>query len=95
VTGDAGFALSDVRKEGQRSVWGSSRLSVRCDMTVRSPRNRRPNARKLLSDYLSAECKGEDPVDWSHAARLMCVQDFSSAAGGGGQSRRESVRFGF
>ena len=96
-TQGVGFRLSDIRSEGKASMWGGSRLSVRCDMTISAPRNRRPNARKLLSEFLMKECRTEEPVDWSHASRIMSVQDFSATATGAGDEKKSHgvVRFGF
>lgn len=93
VTQETGFRLSNIRSEGKASMWGSSRLSVRCDMTVSAPRNRCPDARKMLAEYLAEECKTEDSVDWGHASRIMCVQDFSSQA----EARKiqHNEKFGF
>lgn len=97
VPESAVFRLSDVRSEGKASMWGASRLSVRCDMTVSAPRDRRPNARKMLAGYLAKECRTEDPVDWSHASRIMCIQDFTNTVKGGAGKKKsqDAVRFGF
>lgn len=97
ISAETGFYLSEIRSEGKSSMWGGARLTVRCDMTISAPRNRRPNARKLLSDFLMKECQTEDPVDWSHASRIMSVQDFSSTATGAGGEKKShgGVRLGF
>ena len=97
ISAETGFYLSEIRSEGKSSMWGGARLTVRCDMTISAPRNRRPNARKLLSDFLMKECQTEDPVDWSHASRIMSVQDFSATATGAGGEKKShgGVRLGF
>lgn len=97
VSESAAFRLSDVRSEGKASMWGASRLSVRCDMTVNAPRKQRPNARKMLAEYFAKECRTEEIVDWSHASRILCVQDFSNTVDRNTQQKRtsEGVRIGF
>lgn len=97
ISDETGFSLSEIRREGKASMWGGARLSVRCDMTVSAPRNRRPNARKLLSEFLMKECRTEDQVDWSHASRIMSVQDFSATATGAAGEKKihGGVRLGF
>ena len=97
VSGETGFSLSEIRSEGKASMWGGSRLSVRCDMTVSAPRNRRPDARKLLSGFLERECRTAEPVDWSHVSRIMSVQDFSGTAKDAedGKKFQGGVRLGF
>ena len=77
VVQETGFRLSEIRSEGKSSMWNSSPLYVKCVMTVSAPRNQSPNARNMLVDFLIKGCKTEDPVDWGHPSKMLCIQKIS------------------
>ena len=54
------------------------RYALTGELTIVAPRNRGPDARKVLIAFLGERYRGETPVDWRDPRHISTTQDFST-----------------